>query len=217
MSKRESKANQQPRKFVSWKAVAFTAILSAGAALFAERYLAPTLSPSAKNQIKTSRQCRPPLPNLFADNPIQADQPEIKTTLQRVDAFVRKSFGASQIDGLAVGIVTSKGAIYEIGMGPLKANETDPQKRGTIDRNSIFRLASGSKLFVALEALILREKGALQWFATFLKQFYRETLLTASAGMTPSTNSFLVSHTSTVDGQTLTLHQWHQLLNPKHQ
>lgn len=78
---------------------------------------------------------------------------------------MRKSFATNQIDGLAIGVVTSNGAIYETGIGALKANETDPQKRGGIDRNSIFRIASGSKLFVALETFLLREKGALQWFA----------------------------------------------------
>jgi CubicO group peptidase (beta-lactamase class C family) len=164
----ESKGNPKPGGSTSWKAVAFTAILSAGAALFAEKHLA-SLMPALvhvnpTNDIKISRRCRPPLPNLFVQNPILADQPEMKAALQSVDTFVRKSFAASQIDGLAVGIATSNGAVYETGIGALKANETDPQKRGRIDRNSIFRIASGSKLFVALETLILREKGALQWF-----------------------------------------------------
>jgi CubicO group peptidase (beta-lactamase class C family) len=166
----ESNDNQQPSRSASWKTIAFTAVLSAGAALFAEMHMAslmPTLVRNTTNDTKASRQCRPPLPNLFAENPIQADQPEIKAALERVDEFVRKSFVASQIDGLAVGIVTPNGAIYEAGMGALKANETDPQKRGMIDRNSIFRIASGSKLFVALETFILREKGALQWFVIF--------------------------------------------------
>jgi CubicO group peptidase (beta-lactamase class C family) len=168
----ESNDNQQPSRSASWKTIAFTAVLSAGAALFAEMYLTslvPTLVRNATDDTKASRQCRPPLPNLFAENPIQADQPEIKAALERVDKFVRKSFVASQIDGLAVGIVTPNGAIYEAGMGALKANETDPQKRGVIDRNSIFRIASGSKLFLALETFILREKGALQWFVVLRK------------------------------------------------
>lgn len=87
--------------------------------------------------------------------------------MQTVDAFVRESFAANPMDGLAVAVVTSEGSIYEAGLGALKANETDPEKRGVIDRHSIFRLASGSKLFATLETLILREKGALQWFVSF--------------------------------------------------
>jgi CubicO group peptidase (beta-lactamase class C family) len=110
------------------------------------------------------RQCRPPLPNLFLRNPIRADNPEIKVILETVDAFARKSFAANEIDGLAISVVTAEATVYETGLGVLKANETDPEKRGVIDRHSIFRIASGSKLFAVLETLMLREKGALQWF-----------------------------------------------------
>lgn len=60
-------------------------------------------------------------------------------------------------------IVTGEGVVYETAIGPLKANETVPEKRGAVDRHSIFRIASGSKLFATLETLVLREKGALQW------------------------------------------------------
>jgi CubicO group peptidase (beta-lactamase class C family) len=157
---------RQPNNLSSWKTIAFTAVLSAGVVLISGRHLASSLPasvPNAMNYIKTSRRCRPPLPNLFADEPVRVDQPDMQAALQGVDSLLRKAFVGNQIDGLAVGIVTAKGAIYETGLGVLKANETDPQKRGVIDRNSIFRIASGSKLFVALEAWILEEKGALRW------------------------------------------------------
>jgi CubicO group peptidase (beta-lactamase class C family) len=163
-----TRANQQATDVASWKYVAFTAVFSACTVLFAERQLPSfftLLTSNTTNDTKALRQCRPPLPNIFANNPILADQSEISATLKRIDTLVRKSFATNQIDGLAIGVVTSNGAIYETGIGALKANETDPQKRGGIDRNSIFRIASGSKLFVALETFLLREKGALQWFA----------------------------------------------------
>lgn len=96
------------------------------------------------------------------------DRPELQSVLQAVDLFVRESFAANEIDGLAVAVVTTDDVLYETGLGPLKANETDPVSRGTVDRHSIFRIASGSKLFTALEVLALREKGALQWYVHHL-------------------------------------------------
>ncbi|KAJ7342634.1 beta-lactamase/transpeptidase-like protein [Mycena albidolilacea] len=85
------------------------------------------------------------------------------TALRVIDSFVQKSYLKGGIDGLVVAIVTSEGVVYETAIGPLKANETEADKRGAVDRHSIFRIASGSKLFATLETLILREKGALQW------------------------------------------------------
>jgi hypothetical protein len=85
------------------------------------------------------------------------------TALRAIDAFVQKSYLKGGIDGLVVAIVTREGVVYETAIGPLKANETEADKRGAVDRHSIFRIASGSKLFATLETLILREKGALQW------------------------------------------------------
>jgi hypothetical protein len=73
----------------------------------------PPFVPDTTNGINPSRQCRPPWPNLFTENLIQADQPEIKAALQNVDVFIRESFVASQVDGLTVGIVASNGAMYE--------------------------------------------------------------------------------------------------------
>ncbi|KAJ7165664.1 beta-lactamase/transpeptidase-like protein [Mycena crocata] len=87
----------------------------------------------------------------------------MNTALGFVDAFVQKSYSRGGIDGLVVAIVAPQGVIYESALGPLKANETEPEKRGAVDRHSIFRIASGSKLFATLETLILRERGALQW------------------------------------------------------
>ncbi|CAK5276248.1 unnamed protein product, partial [Mycena citricolor] len=87
--------------------------------------------------------------------------PGVSLALKNVDRLVEAQYAQGGIDGLIVAIVTRDGAIYERAIGPLKANETDVAKRGHIDRNSIFRLASGSKLFAVLETWVLRERGAL--------------------------------------------------------
>ncbi|KAJ7618512.1 beta-lactamase/transpeptidase-like protein [Roridomyces roridus] len=146
------------RSTTSWATLLLTGILSAVLALFAQEHFirqrppAPSLSPT----------CHPPLPNIFAQTPIHRGFPGINKALQDIDAVVNRTFFAGGIDGLAVAVVTGEGAIYEATMGPLRANETTPESRGAIDRHSIFRIASGSKLFATLETLVLRERGALQ-------------------------------------------------------
>ncbi|KAJ7246323.1 beta-lactamase/transpeptidase-like protein [Mycena haematopus] len=70
---------------------------------------------------------------------------------------------ASDIDSLSIAVVTPNGPIFEHGYGVLRANETDPEKRGSVTRDSIYRIASITKMFAVLETLILRERGALNW------------------------------------------------------
>lgn len=157
-----------PSRPASWKTIVFTAIVSSSFALFVDRYsgLRPVNGPpSTINQLAVppTRRCRPPLPNIFTQRPIHTDEPQIQHALLEIDDIVRNAFSGNDIDGMAVAIVTPDAVIYEAGLGALKANETDPRKRGVVDRHSIFRIASGSKLFAVLETLILREIGALQW------------------------------------------------------
>lgn len=179
MSNKGALAEHAPRgtpsitsRSTSWKTIAFTAILSSCFSLLVERHL-KLVNNSSSSRPATVHRCRPPLPNTFTQKPIQADEPNIQHALRSIDDLVRHAFSDNSIDGLAVAIVTPNEVIYEAGLGALKANETDPVKRGTVDRHSIFRIASGSKLFAVLETLILRERGALQWYcpyayATFL-------------------------------------------------
>ncbi|KAJ7200974.1 beta-lactamase/transpeptidase-like protein [Mycena rebaudengoi] len=108
---------------------------------------------------------------MFLHSPICANSSGIKRALENIDLLVQHSFAAGGIDGLVVAIVTGQEAIYDTAMGPLKTNETSPERRSTVDKHSIFRIASGSKLFATLETLILREKGALQWDDPITKFF----------------------------------------------
>ncbi|KAJ7166073.1 beta-lactamase/transpeptidase-like protein [Mycena filopes] len=145
-----------------WSLVFLTAVISASFALFklAQKQLS---EPSHHLPPVAAPQCHPHLPNLFSRTPIRNDSQEMSTALGAIDALVRSSYSKGGVDGLVVAIVTREGVLYEHALGPLKANETEPDKRGSVDRHSIFRIASGSKLFATLETLILREKGALQW------------------------------------------------------
>ncbi|KAJ6579643.1 beta-lactamase/transpeptidase-like protein [Mycena vulgaris] len=136
----------------------FTGLISASFSLLVQWQISQRNIPRPP-----TAKCHPPLPNMFAHAPIRNDSSEMAILLGEIDAFVNESFLEGGIDGLVMAIVTREGVVYETAIGPLKANETAPEERGTVDRHSIFRIASGSKLFATLETLVLREKGALQW------------------------------------------------------
>ncbi|KAF8169054.1 beta-lactamase/transpeptidase-like protein, partial [Mycena galopus ATCC 62051] len=144
----------------SWVVTLLTVVISASVSVFLQRQFFLRDSPHLKF---SAVKCHPPLPNIFAQTPIRNDSTEMATALRAVDSLVHNSFAKGGIDGIVVAIVTREGTVYETAIGPLKANETEPENQGAVDRHSIFRIASGSKLFATLETLILREKGALQW------------------------------------------------------
>ena len=109
--------------------------------------------------------CHPPLPNLLAYNPPKADDSILSELLLRVDEHLEKLAAGNDTDSISVSIVTSNGPLYEKGFGVARANETEPLRRSPPNRNSIYRIASVSKLFTVLETLILRQRGVLHWYA----------------------------------------------------
>ncbi|EGN94876.1 hypothetical protein SERLA73DRAFT_96244 [Serpula lacrymans var. lacrymans S7.3] len=62
---------------------------------------------------------------------------------------------------MSVAVVTSDGPIYDGFWGLLRANETEDENQRAVDRHTIYRLASISKLTTVLETYILRDRGAL--------------------------------------------------------
>lgn len=110
--------------------------------------------------------CAPPLPQIFASEPPRRSSPDLLNASQSLDTFLKATINAngSGIDSLAVSVVTAGGSIFEGFYGVLKANETDESKRGgTPDRNSIYRIASVSKMITTMETFILRDKGEISW------------------------------------------------------
>ncbi|RXW19165.1 hypothetical protein EST38_g6691 [Candolleomyces aberdarensis] len=77
---------------------------------------------------------------------------------------LRKHFSArtsqADIDSLAIAVVTPAGVVFEEGYGILKANDTSG-KQYLVDENSIYRIASVTKVFTVFETLLLRERGLL--------------------------------------------------------
>lgn len=114
----------------------------------------------------TVPSCYPPLPNLLAHNPPKADDSSLSGFFVRLDSHLEALTALDDTDSIAVSIVTSNGPLYEKGFGIARANETEALKRTPPNRDSIYRLASVSKLFTVLETLILRERGILHWYAS---------------------------------------------------
>lgn len=107
--------------------------------------------------------CSAPLPTLFASHPPRPDAPRLQEAAASLHEFLSIRTAASDIDSLSIAVVTPAGPIFEHGYGVLRANETSPEKRGSVTRDSIYRIASITKMFTVLETLILRERGALSW------------------------------------------------------
>ncbi|KAJ6520024.1 beta-lactamase/transpeptidase-like protein [Mycena sanguinolenta] len=111
----------------------------------------------------TKLTCRAPLPTLLASNPPRPDAPGLQDAAASLHEFLSVRTAAPDIDSLSIAVVTPDGPIFERGYGVLRANETAAEKRGSVTRDSIYRIASITKMFVVLETLILRERGVLSW------------------------------------------------------
>ncbi|KAL5499258.1 hypothetical protein ACEPAH_1776 [Sanghuangporus vaninii] len=109
--------------------------------------------------IQSAKQCRAPLPQFIVKNPPPVDHPAFQSAASSLNRALDAWMSRGEIDSIAVSVVTSDTIIYEGYWGVLRANETDESKRGTVNRHSVYRLASISKLFTAMETLILRDRG----------------------------------------------------------
>ncbi|KAJ7631169.1 beta-lactamase/transpeptidase-like protein [Roridomyces roridus] len=114
-------------------------------------------------QTEEGLTCRAPLPTLFATHPPEPDSPGFEDAALALDALLSARTAASDIDSLSIAVVGPNGPIFERGYGVLRANESETQNSGSVTRDSIYRIASITKMFTTLETLILRERGALNW------------------------------------------------------
>lgn len=105
--------------------------------------------------------CRPFLPRIFAENPPSADHSSIMAASQQLDQFLSNRFSVGDIDSLSVAVVSADGLIFEGNYGVVRGNESESSPPTTSD--SMYRLASVSKLFNVLEGHILAEKSVISW------------------------------------------------------
>ena len=109
--------------------------------------------------------CRPPLPvfkTLGQVHPNPHSDPHIRRAAAKLDAWLKKLVSNAYVDSVSVAVVTPDGPVFSKGYGARRANETGPG-RGEVDENTIYRIASVSKLFTALELWILKERGCVKW------------------------------------------------------
>lgn len=106
-------------------------------------------------------ECHPFLPPLFAETPPAPNNPLIVEANQKLDDFLLSRFSKGDIDSLSVTVVSSDGPLYEKNFGVLRTNETESRKT---DSHSMYRIASVTKLFTMIEALILEQKGVLSLY-----------------------------------------------------
>jgi hypothetical protein len=132
-------------------------------------------------------ECNGYLPNLLATDPPRAHDPPITKASEQLDKYLSKRASEDGVDALYVAVVTSEGVLFEGGYGSARANETSRADRGIVDKDTIFRIASVSKLFTTLETLILRERGALNWWVCIIDVLPTSTNVgPTDVGTTPS-------------------------------
>ena len=111
--------------------------------------------------------CRPPLPPL-KPQALGPNHCRIQHASSKFNKYMKKFASRDGVDSVTVAIVTSNSSVFSKGYGVRRANETGVQ-RGKVDVDTIYRLASVSKMFTVLELWILEERGALKWYVTSLR------------------------------------------------
>ncbi|KAF6766639.1 beta-lactamase class C binding protein-like protein [Ephemerocybe angulata] len=129
-----------------------------------------TLSPESRYPPGTPGRWPPtacpfPLPNLLTHNPVERDggsNVAIREALSSLNEYLAARTSATDIDSLAIAVVTPARTIFDRGYGVLKANDTGA-KQHLVDKHSIYRIASITKMFTVFETLLLRERGVLDF------------------------------------------------------
>ncbi|RUS16745.1 beta-lactamase/transpeptidase-like protein [Endogone sp. FLAS-F59071] len=118
-------------------------------------------------------KCQPPLPSLFTQFPLTVADPDIRRAVIKIDALLARHAKRDDVDALSVSVVLGEKVLFAKGYGVKKANETDIGIGGTVNQDTVFRIASITKLFVTLQLLVLRDQG-LVGLDDELKKFYPE-------------------------------------------
>ena len=110
--------------------------------------------------------CKPYLPSKVLRVDALSDRDDtLKGALSQVDQLISKALSSQDtIDSVTIGIISANQTIWSKGYGRRNANSTDTTPP---DDNTIYRLASLSKLFATFEGFILRDQGVINWFVGF--------------------------------------------------
>ncbi|KAG8987014.1 hypothetical protein FRB94_002810 [Tulasnella sp. JGI-2019a] len=145
-----------------------------GGALWWNGYISMIIRPdAAKNarlfeghqssRLHPAPVCHPPLPAAVTlPQPNQASH-LFRVASNRLRIFLELTMLTADIDSLTVGVVTPDGLIFDESFGQLRANETHKGPKETPDTDSLYRIASISKMFCALELMVLKQRKILDW------------------------------------------------------
>lgn len=117
-------------------------------------------------------QCHPPLPTLLSSNPPTIDNQAISSATARLDAYLSTIANRTDVESLVVAVGTSAGPLWSKGYGVARANESSS---GSPDLDTIYRIASVSKMFTALETMLLRDQRALSLYVNIFVDTASET------------------------------------------
>lgn len=136
----------------------------------------PLFESQVHSSIPEPWDCRPFLPDLFADTPPSTAHPAIHAGIAAMHQYFASRFSAGDIDSLSVAVVTAEGSIYENNFGVTRGNETGSPPTTS---HSMYRIASTGKLFPVLEGLILEQKGLISWYVALFCRYDDAALITA--------------------------------------
>ncbi|KAF3904417.1 hypothetical protein ABW21_db0205893 [Orbilia brochopaga] len=109
-------------------------------------------------------KCVPPPPPFLLDDARIATNPVVLAALANIK-LVLEANALLYKDAVSISIVhASTGKLFEFHSGRVRLNESATTSPAPVDGNSIYRIASISKAFTVLEALILSHKAHLQGF-----------------------------------------------------
>ncbi|KAK6515969.1 hypothetical protein TWF281_004559 [Arthrobotrys megalospora] len=130
-----------------------------------DAYEGPTVSASGGAvSVPPQWRCVPPPPPFILDDPRVMQHPAVKLSLAQIELTLKASVLNSK-DALSISIVhSSKGKIYEFHNGRKRLNESVYASPARVDGDSIHRIASISKVFAVLEALVLSRQAQVKKF-----------------------------------------------------
>ena len=128
-------------------------------------------SPKEEKESRRPGVFRPELPSLPLE-PVTSD-PDIQSAARRLDSRLQDLYKGGSIDSLSIGIVGENGLLLTRGYGFVNAKKKDTAQCRKVDENTIYRIASLTKVFTALKLWMLKERGAISWQVSFINDFVR--------------------------------------------
>ena len=148
----------------------------------------------------------PGTPADLAENPNGepsiTDHPEVASVIARLETWIESKRASERWPGIVIGIVHDQELIYARGFG-----YADVEKKIPVNRDTLFQIASNTKLFTAISILMLRDEGKLDLddpVRLYIEDFARldEKNRESAPGVPPITIFNLLTHTSGLPRET---------------